>query len=146
MRSWILTLPLVVWSMGVSASFLVQLEEDVDSAVDEVFYATFDSFTDLVVGNLGLSISGMGVPASMSTTGLAFDGEQYIVQFEEDVDSAVDEVFYATFDSFADLLVGNLGLSISGMGVPASMSTTGLAFDGEQYIVQFEEDVDSAVD
>ena len=95
-----------------------------------MFYATFDSFADLLVGNLGLSISGMGVPASMSTTGLAFDGEQYIVQFEEDVDSAVDEVFYATFDSFADLLVGNLGLSISGMGVPASMSTTGLAFDG----------------
>ena len=67
-----------------------------------------------------------------TTSGLAFDGSQYIIQFESDANSVAGaEVFYANYNSFADLLSDTQASSgFSQLNVQLGFTTSGLAFDG----------------
>ena len=130
--------------------YIVQKESDADSAAPfEIQYNTYPTFTDLINGTNGSGaiLSQLGEPATYSTTGLAYDGTQYIVQKESDADSAAPfEIQYNTYPTFTDLINGTNGSGaiLSQLGEPATYSTTGLAYDGTQYIVQKESDADSA--
>ncbi len=118
------------------ASVIVQFESNADRAGgQELFYFTYPTLAALL-GNQPSSgsASQIDVNASFSTTGLAFDGSQFIVQFESDADRVGgQELFYFTYPTLAALL-GNQPSSgsASQIDVNASFSTTGLAFEGNK--------------
>ena len=88
-------------------SFQVQLEKDADAVQPfELNYQTYNTFADLLSNTVASSVlSALDVDAAFSTTGLAFDGSQYIIQFERDADAGAGAtVFYNTYNSFADVL------------------------------------------
>jgi|GEM_PF-3484401 len=146
----VVSISLLVTPLSHATSILVQFESEVDlpsGSNMEVLYHTYDTFTDLVSFNLTSStFSPVDLIGTYSTTGLAFDGSQYIVQFESEVDlpsGSNMEVLYHTYDTFADLVSFNLASStFSPVDIIGTYSTTGIAFDGSQYIVQFESEVD----
>ncbi len=130
------------------ADFIIQFERDLDAAGgSEVGFQTYDTLADLAANNTAdVFFSPIDVLAPFSTTGLAFDGNQYIIQFERDLDAAGgSEVGFQTYDTLADLAANNTAdVFFSPIDVLAPFSTTGLAFDGNQYIIQFERDLDAA--
>ncbi len=142
-----LSLVLFATTQSHATNFIVQVEDDVDApAGAEVLYITYDTFADLMIHNLSSNFtSPIDLNPAVSTTGLAYDGTQYIVQVEDDVDApAGAEVLYITYDTFADLMIHNPSSNFtSPIDLNPAVSTTGLAYDGTQYIVQVEDDVDA---
>lgn len=109
------------------------LESNDDRAAGaEVFAVTYDSYADLIAGNgfaSGSGFTGLGIPAAFDVVGFAFDGRYRLLLESNDDRVAGDEVFSVTFDSFADLLLGDGFASDSGftgLGIPGGFGIAGL--------------------
>ncbi|MDH5586833.1 MAG: PEP-CTERM sorting domain-containing protein [Nitrospirota bacterium] len=115
-------------------NFQVQLESEADVGSNEVLYIAYNSFTDLT-GSIeaGSFFSPVNISGAYSTTGLAYDGSQYIVQLESEADVGSNEVLYITYNSFTDL-TGSIeaGSFFSPVNISGAYSTTGLAYDGNK--------------
>jgi hypothetical protein len=92
-------------------------------------FSTYPTMADLLAGTNGLSqFSAIDVNAAFSTTGITWDGSQFLVMFESDADRpGGSELAFSTYPTMADLLAGTNGLSqFSAIDVNAAFSTTGL--------------------
>ena len=94
----------------------------------EVFMASFGSYDDLIDSNFSGSFSQLNIGATFSAGGLAFDGQQYQLLLESDDDRpSGSEVFMASFDSFGDLLDGNIASgTFSQINIGTNFSSGGL--------------------
>jgi hypothetical protein len=102
---------------------------DNGNAGQELAFISFPSF-DALIGDVGgsTSFSQINVNAAFNTTGLTFDGSNYIVMFERiDNGDAGQELAFISFPSF-DALIGDVGgsTSFSQINVNAAFNTTGL--------------------
>jgi PEP-CTERM motif len=143
------TLGVVMASASASASASpigVMFESNVDEpGGSELAFITYPTLANLVAGTNGLSqFSQIEVNATFSTTGITWDGSQFLVMFESDVDEpGGSELAFISYPTLADLLAGTNGLSqFSQIEVNATFSTTGINWDGSQFLVMFESDVD----
>jgi hypothetical protein len=129
--------------------YILMFERNVDAGSGaDVAFRTYASFDDLLNDDMsGPDVfSPINVSGSFSTTGLTFDGLRYILMFERDVDAGSGaDVAFRTYASFEDLLNDDIaGPDVfSPINVSGSFSTTGLTWDGSQYILMFERDVDA---
>jgi hypothetical protein len=121
------------------SQYRLLLESNADAAGgNEIFLATFGSFADLLSANLsGASFSQLDINPRFSVGGLTYDG-QYRLLLESDADAAGgNEVFLATFGSFADLLNGNLsGASFSQLDINPRFSVGGFSFEPDPTVPQ----------
>ena len=131
----------------VSASYIIQMESDADAQPgNELFSITYDSYADIITDTQSSSsFSNFNANPVFSTTGLAYDGNQYIMLMESDSDAQPgNELFFITYDSYADILTDTQSSSsFSNFNANPVFSTTGLAYDGNQYIIQMESDTDA---
>ena len=129
-----------------AAQYRLLLESDANAAAgNEIYLATFSSFSDLLNGNLAsASFSQLDINSSFSVGGLTYDG-QYRLLLESDANAAAgNEIYLATFSSFSDLLNGNLATaSFSQLDINSSFSVGGLTYDG-QYRLLLESDANAA--
>jgi hypothetical protein len=131
-----------------AAPIQLLLESDADAAGgDEIFLATFDTYTDLVDFNLSNStFSQVNIRSDFSVGGFAYDGSSYQLLLESDADAVGgDEIFLATFNSFADLIDFNLSNStFSQVNIRSDFSVGGFSYDGSSYQLLLESDADAA--
>ncbi|GGX73452.1 PEP-CTERM sorting domain-containing protein [Saccharospirillum salsuginis] len=130
---------------GSSYQLLLESDSDADAG-SELFIASFDSYQNLIDGNVSSSsFSQLNLNSTFSSGGLAFDGSSYQLLLESDADSdAGSEVFMASFDSLQSLLDGTVASSsFSQLNINANFSSGGLAFDGSAYQLLLESDADS---
>ena len=129
-----------------AATFNMMLETDSnETAGAEIFMASFDNYADLLSGNVSSSdFSQLNIGQNFSVGGLAYDG-QYRMMLETDTNEAGGaEIFMASFDSFMDLLDGNVSSSdFSQLNIGQNFSVGGLAYDG-QYRMMLETDTNEA--
>ncbi len=126
--------------------YLLMFERDDDAgAGQELVFRSYTTYENLI-NNLNGSdfFSPINISANFSTTGLTWDGSRYLLMFERDDDAAAGQelVFrsYATYDD----LINNLNGAdfFSPINISANFSTTGLTWDGSQYLLMFERDDD----
>ena len=128
------------------SQFIVMFESDQDKiGGSELAFNTYASLADILDATATLStFSDINVSAPFSTTGITWDGSQFIVMFESDQDKiGGSELAFNTYASLADILDATATLStFSDINVSAPFSTTGITWDGSQFIVMFESDQD----
>jgi len=107
----------------------------------------YPSFSDLIAGtnSVGGFISPPNFIPGISVVGIAFDGSRYILLAERDVDiPGFPRYFLNSYASLNDLISDN---AISGAGfglnfIPG-ISVIGLAYDGSNYLLLAQRDVDT---
>jgi hypothetical protein len=131
-------------SAAAAAPYTMMLERDQDVVANELVFLNFPSFDDLVNDAFApISISPLNINPLFSTTGLTWDGSQYIMMLERDVDAVANEIVFLTFPSFDDLVNDAFApIFISPLNINPLYSTTGLTWDGSQYIMMLERDQD----
>lgn len=116
-----------------AAPVRVMFERDADVADNELVFRSYASFDDMA-DNLPSGpdrVSPINISGVFSTTGLTWDGQQYVVMFERDADVADNELVFRTYADFDDL-VHNLPSGpdrVSPINISGVFSTTGLAFE-----------------
>ncbi len=133
----------------VAASTLgLMFESIVDGAAgSELAFVTAPTFADLIgATNTTSQFSQINVASSFDTTGITWDGSQFILMFESIVDGAAgSELAFVTAPTFADLIgATNTTSQFSQINVASSFDTTGITWDGSQFILMFESIVDGA--
>jgi hypothetical protein len=114
---------------------------DDDEAGDELAFVSYPEFDSMIDGVGGTSqFSQINVNPFFNTTGLTFDGSNFIVMFETiDDEEAGDELAFVSYPSFESMIAGVGGISIfSQINVNPFFDTTGLTWDGSNYIIMFE--------
>jgi hypothetical protein len=137
-----------LWTPPVTATFITMFEQNTeDVATNELVFRTYATFDDMA-DNLPSApdrISPINIASSFDTSGLAWDGTQFIVMFEQNTeDVATNELVfrtYATFDDMADNLPSAPD-RISPINIASSFDTSGLTWDGTQFIVMFEQNTE----
>jgi uncharacterized protein YjgD (DUF1641 family) len=100
-----------------------------DIGGSELAFNTYQTFDDILNANSSSSMfSDINVNAPFSTTGITWDGSQFIVMFESDMnDIGGSELAFNTYQTFNDILNANSSSSMfSDINVNAPFSTTGL--------------------
>jgi hypothetical protein len=129
--------------------YIMMFERDADAGPGaEVAFRTYASFDDLLDDDVSAPdvFSPINISANFSTTGVTFDGLRYILMFERDADAGAGaEVAFRTYASFEDLLDDDVSAPdvFSPINISANFSTTGLTWDGSQYVMMFERDADA---
>lgn len=122
------------------------LESDQDAAGGaEMYLASFNTMDDFINWNTASEeYSAINVSPDFTTTGLAFDGSQFHLLLESDLDAAGGaELYLASFNSIADILNWNTSFeSFSAINVASTFSTTGLTWDGSLFHMLLESDAD----
>jgi hypothetical protein len=137
-----------LWTPPVTATFITMFEQNTeDVATNELVFRTYATFDDMA-DNLPSApdrISPINIASSFDTSGLTWDGTQFIVMFEQNTeDVATNELVfrtYATFDDMADNLPSAPD-RISPINIASSFDTSGLTWDGTQFIVMFEQNTE----
>ena len=128
--------------------YIVQYETDPGTPFDDDFvgYVAYTTFDDLIndTNRNGPYANGLRLAPTASTTGIAYDGQHYIVQYETDPGTPFDDDFvgYVAYTTFDDLIndTNRNGPYANGLRLAPTASTTGIAYDGQHYIVQYETD------
>ena len=141
-------LPLLAALAAQAATVRLMFERDDDVASNELVFRSHASLDDLANNVIAEPdrISPINIAGRFSTTGLTWDGQQFVLMFERDDDVASNELVFRTHASFDDL-AGNVISGpdrISPINIAANFSTTGLTWDGQQYVLMFERDDDVA--
>ena len=124
--------------------FRMLLESDEDRADDfEVFGLSYPTFDDLLDHNADLDgFGGLNIGPQFSIGGLAYDG-QYRLLVERDTDAETgSEVAFATFETYEDLLSGNVTeQGFTQLNIGANFGVGGFAYDGQyRLLVESNED------
>ncbi|MCP5438448.1 MAG: hypothetical protein H6960_09835 [Chromatiaceae bacterium] len=135
---------IAVCGQAFAQPFGLMFERDNDVASNELGFNTYATYADILTANATSStFSNINVNAPFSTTGITWDGSQFIVMFERDNDVTSNELGFNTYATYADILTANATSStFSNINVNAPFSTTGITWDGSQFIVMFERDND----
>ncbi len=131
------------------SQFIMMFERTTDAGGGaEVAFRTYANAAALT-GNVPSGpdqFSPINVASNFNTTGLDWDGSQFIMMFERTTDAGGGaEVAFRTYSSFADL-VGNVPSGpdqFSPINVASNFNTTGLDWDGSQYVMMFERTTDA---
>ena len=149
LRTGFLAIVLIAPSWASATMLTVMLESETDLDSLEVGLRQFATYDDLIndIALVPEAFSAINPSASYSTTGLAWDGSNYIVQFERESDADVFEVAYRSYATYDDMLTDTLAFpeQPSAINPSSNYSTTGLTWDGSQYIVQLERETNSDV-
>ena len=108
---------------------------------DELAFLTFDSFADIISGNVSSQqFSAIDVNGTFNSTGIAYDDNSYRIMFESiENQGSGDELAFLTFDSFADIISGNVSSQqFSAIDVNGTFNSTGIAYDDNSYRIMFE--------
>ena len=143
-KTWALGAGLLIAVCGQAFAqpFGLMFERDNNVVSNELGFNTYDTYADILAANATSSVfSNINVNAPFSTTGITWDGSQFIVMFERDNNVVSNELGFNTYDTYADILAANATSSVfSNINVNAPFSTTGITWDGSQFIVMFERD------
>ena len=123
---------------------MFEADTDIASGVNELSIGTYGSFDDIVSNNFdSLEFTEKGVVTNYSTTGITFDGDDYHMLMEFDFDTAgFAELAIFSYASIDDIISSNSSLRITSVNVADGYSTTGIAFDGDDYHVMMESDAE----
>ena len=148
---WIATLLLTAFVLfrtgAVTATpFGIMFESDANVATNEVGINTYASLSDIFDANASSTgFTDINVNAPFSTTGITWDGTQFVVMFESDANVATNEVGINTYASLSDIFDANASSTgFTDINVNAPFSTTGITWDGTQFVVMFESDANVA--
>jgi hypothetical protein len=149
-KTWVLGAGLLIASLiavcgeAIAEPFGIMFESDENKLGGaELGFNTYASLADILDANSTSStFSDINVNAPFSTTGITWDGSQFIIMFESDQnDIGGAELGFNTYASLADILDANSTSSaFSDINVNAPFSTTGITWDGSQFIIMFESD------
>jgi hypothetical protein len=140
-----------IWSSSASAApYSVMFERTTDAVGGaELAFRTYASFAD-VLANIPSgadTFSPINIAGIFNTTGLTWDGSQYVQMFERTTDAAGGaELAFRTYATFADVLanIPSGPDTFSPINIAGIFDTTGLTWDGSQYIQMFERTTDAA--
>jgi len=125
-----LVLALLLASPASAMPFGIMFESDANNiGGSELAFNTYQTFNDILDANATSStFSDINVNAPFSTTGITWDGSQFIVMFESDANNiGGSELAFNTYQTFNDILDANATSStFSDINVNAPFSTTGL--------------------
>jgi len=113
---------------AMSLTVMFERDENAGSG-DELAFNTYATLNDVLTGNQSSStFSTIDVNGPFSTTGLTWDGSQFVVMFERDENAGSgDELAFNTYATFNDLLTGNQSSStFSTIDVNGPFTTTGI--------------------
>ena len=124
---------IAVCGQAFAQPFGLMFERDNDVASNELGFNTYATYADILTANATSStFSNINVNAPFSTTGITWDGSQFIVMFERDNDVTSNELGFNTYATYADILTANATSStFSNINVNAPFSTTGIYFVGD---------------
>jgi len=131
-----------------ASGYKLELQSRADTAAPlEVYMANFGSYDDIITGNVGAgsAFANIDISPSFQIAGLTYDGK-YRMALETRSDAAGPlEVYMATFDTYSDLMLSNLG---SGSGftqidVAPNFQIASIAYDGK-YRVLLESRADTS--
>ncbi len=130
------------------SDFHVMFESDLDlpPGSSELAVLSYHSIADIVSNSAFNSVfTDLGVADGYSTTGFTFDGTDFQVMFESDLDlpPGSSELAILSYHSIADIVSNSaFGSVFTDLGVADGYSTTGFTFDGSDFHVMFESDLD----
>jgi len=146
MRGTIAALAFLMLFSGkaIAEPFGIMFESDQNEiGGSELAFNSYASLADILGANATSSVfSDINVNAPFSTTGITWDGSQFIVMFESDQNEiGGSELAFNTYASLTDILGATATSStFSDINVNAPFTTTGITFDGSQFIIMFESD------
>lgn len=125
-----------VAGLAYDGQYRLALASRADSgAGNDLFIATYGSFADLVnsPSGVGGDFSGIDVGTGYRVAGLAYDGRYRLALTTRSDGGAGDELFIATYDSYADLVNSPraVGGDFSGIDIGPGYTVAGLTYDGQ---------------
>jgi hypothetical protein len=115
-----------------ASTFGLMFETDANAGPgDELAFLTYDSLPDILAANpTSSTFSQIDVNGPFSTTGLTWDGSQFVLMFETDVNAGPGaELAFLTYASLPDILAANpTSSTFSQIDVNGPFSTTGLYY------------------
>ena len=115
------------------SAYRMMLQTRADTAApNEVFIASYADYASLQAGTLGpgSGFTNIGISQNFRIAGLAYDGSAYRVMLQTRADTAApNEVFIASYSSFANLQAATLGpgSGFTNIGISQSFIIGGLA-------------------
>ena len=142
-------LALIVASpLSQAAPVRLLLENGADAAGGaEVFGVSYGSHASFLSNTIASSaFSQVDINPNFNGVGFTFDGSRYHLLLERDVDAAAGaEVFAVSYNSYADFLSNTIASSaFSQVDINPNFNAAGFDFDGSQYHLLLERDVDAA--
>lgn len=124
----------VATGLAYDGKYRLMLTTRTDSgAGTEVFIATYDTFADMVASPpaVGGSFSGIDVGANYMATGLTYDGKYRLMLSTRSDGASGNDVFVATYDTFADLVASPaaVGGDFSGIDISSSYQARGFTVE-----------------
>lgn len=119
--------------------FHLIMESNTDtSGGSEVLYFTYDTFSDLIASTLSTwGYSAIDVNAAFDVAGLAYDGSQYHLLLESNIDKpGGKELYKITYNSFADFLTNtqaSAGYLI--INIKPVRDVVGFLYDGKYRLI-----------
>jgi hypothetical protein len=114
-----------------AAPLVTMFERDDDVAENELVFRFYDDLDALRTNTPSQpdAVSPIDIAPNFSTTGLTWDGSQFIVMFERDDDVAINELLFRFHDDLDALRTNTLSQpdAASPIDIASSFSTTGLA-------------------
>ena len=101
-KTWALGAGLLIAVCGQAFAqpFGLMFERDNNVVSNELGFNTYDTYADILAANATSSVfSNINVNAPFSTTGITWDGSQFIVMFERDDNVVSNELGFNTYDT-----------------------------------------------
>ncbi|WP_235902523.1 PEPxxWA-CTERM sorting domain-containing protein [Sandarakinorhabdus oryzae] len=132
------------------SAYRMMLQSRTDTAApNEVYIASYANFADLQAGNLGAGsgYTQIGISSAFRIAGLAYDGSAYRMMLQSRADTAApNEIYIASYSSFADLQNATLGAGsgYTQIGISSAFNVRGFTWDGSAYRVMLQSLADTA--
>jgi len=132
--------PYQITGLTYDGRYRMALQTRLDGAApNEVYLASFDTYDDLLNGNTGVGtdFTDIGVSPDYQIVGLTYDGK-YRLTVQSRVDSnAPNEVYIASYDTYADLFSANSGAGsgFTQLAVSPDYRIAGMTYDGKYRMV-----------
>ncbi|WP_017669157.1 PEPxxWA-CTERM sorting domain-containing protein [Sandarakinorhabdus sp. AAP62] len=131
------------------SAYRMMLQSRTDTAApDEVYIASYANYADLLIGKLGpgSTFTQIGISSAFRIAGLAYDGS-YRMMLQSRADTAApNEIYIASYATYADLLSGTLGpgSTFTQVGISSAFIAQGFDWDGSAYRLMLQSRADTA--
>ena len=126
----------------IASPITLMLERNTGSPDNRIAFRSYASNSDLLTNTQSAPqvFSPLDLSLAFNSTGLTWDGSQYIMMFARSIDSNINELQFRTYASRTDLLgdVPSAPNSVSRINVAGDFNTTGLTWDGSQFVLMSE--------
>ncbi len=135
-----------VGNPATAAPLVMMFERTTDVSSNELAFRHYADNDSMVANTTSQpdAFSPINIASTFDSTGLTWDGTQFITMFERNTDVSSNELafrFYADIDSMVANTTSRPD-AFSAINIASTFNTSGLAWDGTQFIMMFERTTD----